>query len=377
MIQKIKTRRAFTMVELLIVVAIAMLLVAIAIPFIRPGIETSRLREATRQVNTFIVGAKARAAESGRPFGVRLIRSSVDETGDPNDCYRMQYVEVPPYYSGDVDGARISVGGPIPAPSATEFYASVPHPLVDASSGLLSSVPDEVVPKNLRFVAPGDLIRFNYAGVWYRIDDIDRGQGHTGANDTVLRLSILPNPTINTYVVNPGAPLPNRPFSAVQKLPYQISRKPQLAGTATIELPSNVSIDLAMSGISTSGSQEFAAGTNPANAADATYRDSTPVDIIFSPSGQVSNIAYQGGIQPINSSIYLLIARTENVVSGVGGTPPTAAAMSQNLNNNDHYWVAVQFPTGAVLTAENLGNGAPDVGLARDLVRSGVAKGSR
>ena len=91
-------------------------------------------------------------------------------------------------------------------------------------------------------------------------------------------------------------------------------------------------------------------------------------------------------IQPANASIYLFIARTEHVVSGVGGrgaanfpnnTPGTELALSQNLVNNDNLWVAVQYPTGSILTAENLGSGAPNLGLARDLVRSGVAKGSR
>ena len=122
------------MVELLIVVAIAMLLIAIAIPFIRPGIETSRLREASRQVNTFIVGAKARAADAGRPFGVRLVRSSVDDTGDPNDCYRMQYVEVPPAYSGDFDSATLTVG-PRPVPPSL----SPLDPSVNPYASLLSA----------------------------------------------------------------------------------------------------------------------------------------------------------------------------------------------------------------------------------------------
>ena len=46
------------MVELLIVVAISMLLIAIAIPYIRPALENNKLREAARQLNTFFVGAK-------------------------------------------------------------------------------------------------------------------------------------------------------------------------------------------------------------------------------------------------------------------------------------------------------------------------------
>jgi Tfp pilus assembly protein FimT len=425
MIQKIKTRRAFTMIELLIVVAIAMLLIAIAIPFIRPGIETSRLREAARQINTFIVGAKARAAESGRPFGVRLVRSSVDGTGDPNDCYRMQYVEVPPSYCGDLDNSKIKVGqwgGGLSPVSGVNPYLDPSNSFLRFSAWLdaaQSANSQQLVVSSQQFVvnggetaneawdranrdaliSPGDSIRFGFQGITYLILDM---YYDTAASTPRLTLAPIYGKTSVNFLSasehwprNPAGEInqpffdPDDPTYGVEKQ-YQIFRKPRVAGTSTLELPRNVSIDLALSGSSVDGN-EFFADYDPLDIINnsynnSTYADTKPIDIVFDPSGQVTNIVIGGVVNNTNSSVYLHVGRTENVVSGVGGrgstifpnyvTGPELSA-SQNLNNNDTYWVAVQYPSGAVLTAENLGGSAPNLAATRDLVRSGVAKGSR
>ncbi len=404
-------RRGFSMIELLIVVAISMLLIAIAIPFIRPALASNKLREAARQVNTYLVGAKARAAENGRPFGVRLVRSWVDQTGDPNECYRLQYVEVPPYYSGDVEGALITVGGPggpapsPPPPTQYEFFASVPNN--DPASLSLALVPTDTSGSPL--VTPGDLIRFSYSGVWYRIIDIFQGQGHTAANDTVLRLSVLANPALPPVGVgnqpwpsNPSVGV-NQPFAPKsQSLPYQIFRRPRVAGSATLELPRDTSIDLSLSGFGGVGNQFVASSVT----------DQSPVDIVFDPSGRVAFLSFQGSLLPApTESIYLMVGNTDQVWPRAGlvkanGLPANIGQPAifpsdpddfpGNIANSETFWVGVQQTTGSILTAENLGAPSnsklnssgtpitnlhgyfvPDIGLARDFVRSGVSKGSR
>jgi type II secretory pathway pseudopilin PulG len=378
------TRRGFSMVELLIVIAISMLLIAISIPLIRPMLASNRLREATRQLNAFIIGAKARAAETGRPYGIRLVRSSVDATGDPNECYRVQYIEVPPFYSGDIEGAMITVGGPALPGTGYLFYASVPSG--DPANLLLANAATDTT-----LISEGDMIRFGYAGIWYRIVDIYSGLGHSGNNnDTVLQLTTLSTTTAPPagtpqWPINPAdASIPSAPYSTAPRvLPYQIMRKPQVAGTTTLELPHDTSIDLSLSG-SSIGGVEFFAGNN-VGPYDPTFADPSPVDIVFDPNGQMKYLATQGVMAPVSGTIYLHIGQTENVVTGVGGRgmqpnpsfPATQLAASQNLLNSDNYWVAIQYPTGSVLTAENVGGAAPDIVLARDIVRSGVAKGSR
>lgn len=425
-------RRGFSMVELLIVVAISMLLIAIAIPFVRPALENNKLREASRQLNTFLVGAKARAAESGRPFGVRLVRSSIDNTGDPNDCYRLQYVEVPPAYSGDLDNATITVGPRQPGlsplvtadPSVNPYFSLMAATYTDSNtppnniplcfsawldptksqntnSQLLadsasrfaiigSETPREAWDRAMSVAAmsPGDSIQFGFQGFRYLIVDL-----YMDGARPMLTLAALsgttqaPMPGYQHWPVNPAVGA-NQPFVTPQdNKQYQIIRKPRIAGSAMIELPSDVSIDLSMSGSSASGN-EFFASSNPANPADLTYLDTKPIDIVFDTSGQMSMLLMGGAIQPANKSVHLLIAKTEFVVSGVGGRAATPVGnefgvdplkRSANLANSECYWVTVQHPTGTVLTAENLGSEAPILNLsyARDIARSGVAKGSR
>jgi prepilin-type N-terminal cleavage/methylation domain-containing protein len=416
-------RRGFSMIELLIVVAISMLLIAIAIPFVRPALASSKLREASRQVNAFLVGAKARAAETGRPFGVRLIRSNIDQNGDANDCYRLRYVEVPPYYSGDIEGALIEVGGPgltnpdlsgPPAPVGFFFYASVP--VNDPANLTLANYPNE--DPLFKTIDAGDLIRFGYVGGWYRIDGIYQGAGHTSTNDdVVLRISVLPDSTTATlglggyqhWPPNPGDPnLSNRPLSTrSQRLPYQIMRRPRPSGSMSIELPKDVSIDLSLSGFGAGGNQFVAASP----------LEMSPIDIVFSPAGQVEYLFNHGAYAPAPAeTIYLLVGNTDQVWPSTGITkafgdptyigqqaifPHDPDDFAGNIASGEAYWVGVQQSTGAVLTAENLGSPAnyrlypvghpqagapvlnghqypvPDLSLARDIVRSGVARGSR
>lgn len=450
-------RRAFTMVELLIVVAIAMLLIAIAIPFIRPGIETSRLREGARLVNTFINGAKARAADMGRPFGVRLVRSSVDGTGDPNDCYRLQYVEVPPAYSGDFDNATITVGprhmdgtvtppvpvlGPLIAANPYSGYASnvslsfsawlncdtiiLENNQSQFSQILHNSIEQFVLnsgetvqeawdrANKTAVVTPGDSIRFGYQGITYLIVDMYMEIPTDPMLAPIPRLTLAPiygdGPLagVSHWPANPAAGV-NQPYTTSQIKPYQIFRKPQVAGATVLELPRNTSIDLALSGNSFGGSEFFAnydpallaAGQSgnspPAGLATSTYSDPTPIDIIFDPNGQMTNLVVRGIVKTTNSSVYLHLGRTEHVYSGIGGRkgedwssggaprnePGSELINSANLKSNDDYWIAIQYPTGAVLAAENLagdavlGVGTTKLSDARNLVRSGVAKGSR
>ena len=87
-------RRGMTLVELLMVVATMTLLMAIAIPMVRPAFQNRQLREAARQTNAFFAGAMARAGETGRPVGVWIEASGVP--GDPQYATRLYLAEVAP-----------------------------------------------------------------------------------------------------------------------------------------------------------------------------------------------------------------------------------------------------------------------------------------
>ena len=90
-------RRAMTLVELLVVVAIMLMLAAVAIPAMRPSMEGRKTREAARAINVYLSSARNRAIESGRPVGVQIerdIASNLSLAG-----VTLYQVEVPLPYS--------------------------------------------------------------------------------------------------------------------------------------------------------------------------------------------------------------------------------------------------------------------------------------
>ena len=98
--------RGMTLVELMMVISIMTILMAVAIPLIRPAFQDRQLREASRQINAFCAGAR-RAAETGRPHGVWIEAAGVP--GEPQYAVRLYTAEVSPNFTGEVLGARATV----------------------------------------------------------------------------------------------------------------------------------------------------------------------------------------------------------------------------------------------------------------------------
>ena len=63
-------RQGLTLIELLVAVTIMLMITAIAIPLVAPSGDERRTRETSRLVTSFFQGARTRAIQTGRPFGV-------------------------------------------------------------------------------------------------------------------------------------------------------------------------------------------------------------------------------------------------------------------------------------------------------------------
>jgi len=198
-------RQAFTLVELLIVMAIAVLLTASAIHLARPSFQDRKVREASRQLNAMFANAKAQAAERNRPFGVWLQRTP----GNLNQCLDVYLAEVPPPYTGDMLNATATVS----AGNVLTFDQP-------GAAGTLTASPGGLIEIGESF-----FIRFNYQGELY--------QGFF--NGVTLTLSSTPPITISG-------------------LPFQIYRNPRKAAGAPLELSNGIAIDLGYSGVGAGGS---------------------------------------------------------------------------------------------------------------------------
>jgi type II secretory pathway pseudopilin PulG len=385
-----------TLIELLVVVSIMMLLVMIAVPRMKPGLENRRIREAARAINVYLNSARNRAIENGRPWGVAILR----DANSPLSGASLVQVETPEAYGGDVATAsmRLMNATPVGAfPGATVLRAQV-H-MGDMSRGLLRW---------------GDLIRLNYQGPLYRIVDdptdntppntpfppatnvgfdfplnppdvtkgfIDFSVGATDANgwitDQWLTLVAADNQIHNVPWYTGAWPPP-----PISQAVFTVYRQPVPSSVPPLLLPNNVVIDLWYSGI---GLAQFSnVGSGP------TSRPITT--IMFNSTGSVDQVAAHnlGGAIRALEPIYLMVGRRDRVdpapapshIDPTGDLVAVAEDRVTNLADLMNLWVAVNPQTGYVACSEMAQSNAASalavkLTAARGLAREFQSKGGR
>ncbi len=332
-----------TLVELLMVIAIMTILMAVAIPMIRPAFQNRQLREASRQVNAFFAGAKARAAGTGRPVGVWI--EAAAPVGDPQYSVQLYLAEISPNYTGDVLGARATVeslGGGV-----GQLYFG------DAYGQNLVSNPAVLG----QLVAPGEkfFIRFDHKGPLYTCTRLATGYEIT-----------LPTGAVPRGTEHPPANVGPRPG-----LTYEITRSPSKSIVSPLTLPGDSVVDLTVSGVGVGSTANVFANALP----------NEPIVIMFTPSGQTSSV-FVNNIQYIaGGSIYLLIGRRAKVLSPALAASTDDAELS-NLADLTNLWVTINNRTGAITTEDNAATFAPltlveRIKAAREFARGSRQKGGR
>ena len=326
-------QRGMTLVELLVVIAIVSILVTTAIPVLAPGGDSRRLREASRAVNSFFAGARSRAIQTGRPYGVAIRRLSAD-TGSADDNgvgVQLSYVEVPPVYSGLDSGSLVRVGQVNnSATGQRQFRLQFLRRGVQGNAASLPPGIDlDLVPGS--FLRIGDVV--NVGGAQFRLTD--------GDGQTTLRIGRngffqLQLATLQTYALLPlidDAPIeialryrstgntidspeveavnltgvqptdePSRTYWSAP-LPYLIMRQPTPSTAQPLQLPEGTAIDLQASGF-TSGLQLH----RPSDAYYSSYSSgegtvfSDNVMVLFSPEGSISRAYFRPDIDPDSSN---------------------------------------------------------------------------
>jgi prepilin-type N-terminal cleavage/methylation domain-containing protein len=320
-------RRGLTLVELLVVVAILVTLMAVTVPMMRPALEGRERREAARQINAFLGAAQARAMARGRPVGVMFHR----QPSLPQASFQMSIAEVPAPYAGDTARSRA-------------FITKIEETGQGAWMGYANLTESWNAPM---LVSRGDLIQFGYRGSLYEIAS-DLVPSATGTT-----LSFRPRPS-DTNAVPPLVPNPVLPLPPNVPLAFQITRKPARTPAAPLELPAPAVVDLAFSGIGPSGIGD-PVFVNPG--VDE-REENRAVTIMFSPSGRVDRVLVRGAADVPLGAIHLLVGRTDQL--GLA-----------NLSDAKSLWVSIGHRTGRITTAPNQGGpnitGPEKVALARQL----------
>ena len=237
-------------------------------------------------------------------------------------------------------------------------------------------------------VRAGDLIRFGYQGRWYVILGTS-GTSVTAANSfsSPATLTAFGAGSVITTAPSPTASAPASapwvimaidgsgavPAASNTGVPYQILRQPAKAAVPPLQLPEGIVIDLASSGVGSSGINASYLGgkfdvpngySNP-----PVYPNPT---ITFTPTGGVGLIYY--GVNPpqhLTNPLYLLVGRREGMYEGLpppaveanpgfNMTPnqqttgqPIDPSNSPNLLDTNNMWVAINPQSSLVVTAEN------------------------
>lgn len=208
------SRRAFTLIEILVVVSILAILTALLIPRLRTVTKERNIREAARVVGAMFSQASQRAVTDG-VSGVILQRNdNFSAGGYLYAATRVAMLRKVPNFTGDQEG---SVATPVSA-----GVVSIPYPLEQPE---------------LEIVKAGDSIRFGTSSVTYQIIKVNE---MPAASPPVLELELAGSLGTN-YLPDPGD-------TAFGMRSYSVQRIPRLLRSTVTDLPDGHVIDLRFSG---------------------------------------------------------------------------------------------------------------------------------
>src|SRR4029077_8430960 len=95
--------RGFTLAELLIVVLIISIVTVATIPFLKPALDSRRIREAARIFTSQLAAAQSQAIANGNSVGVWMEKTSANSVspGTSDTSMDLYLCEVPDPYAGD------------------------------------------------------------------------------------------------------------------------------------------------------------------------------------------------------------------------------------------------------------------------------------
>jgi prepilin-type N-terminal cleavage/methylation domain-containing protein len=274
-------RPAFTLVELLVVIAVMLVLMTLAVAFVPRVREQQRVSQAAASVQGWLAIAKQWALRDQAPRGVRLTPTA----GNGAWVTTLQYIEQPDDWVGS-PGSYLQTTSSVP-PGSPYWTISLLNSTSDFSGGYGPPPSGQTVNYSWP-VLPGDIVEIDsgYNAKLYPIvqPNTFRGipspfQGNATSCTTILIPSQITNPNI------PG------------QGNYRIIRGPRVKeGEAPLQLQADVAIDL-----STNAAPPLT--PLPPSPPVAGYGGALPgtanapgsVDIIFAPSGAVISPRLAGG----------------------------------------------------------------------------------
>jgi prepilin-type N-terminal cleavage/methylation domain-containing protein len=314
------TRTAYTLVELLVVMAALTVLAAVTLPSLRSLLHDQKVTAASRMVLAHLQSAQGRAIASNSPVAVILERSGADTPEKIRTVSRLSIGQVFPPYEGDIAGAT----GLLADSDNDGYIDRLTIPV--ASASLLGINPP--------IFSEGDYVRLDDRQSTYVVTGVTVDSGFATVQLQLPQFSQVDwtYPQLSSRSLN----LQSR---------FRIYRKPTKSFLQTLTLPRGTCVDLSVSGLGTIG-REFGLPAAPAGT----------TMIVFSPQGR---IAYWtdgvSGPQAATSLLHLLVGRTEQVSLADNptkvATEDDSTSFNANVNDNANSWLTINPFTGAITSA--------------------------
>ncbi len=252
------TRSAYTLVELLVVMAALTVLAAVTLPTLKTLLSDQKVSSASRSVLAHLQAAQGRAIASNSPVAVILERDSDETIGTMNTVSRLSIGQVFPPYEGDIAGAT----GVLSDFNSDDYIDRLAVPI-----GVASLLTD---------ISPAPAV-FS-AGDYLQLDD---------RQSTYVVLSITPETVAGVLYAmidfkNPAVGQEKGDLLLISRTwnlnsRFRLYRKPTKSFLQTLTLPRGTCVDLSVSGFGTA-TNSFGLNVLPLN----------PTMIVFNPQGRIA-----------------------------------------------------------------------------------------
>jgi len=339
-----------TLVELLVVVAIIVLLLAISVPLLKPMLESRRTANAAQVLAGAFQQARMKSIQEGQSYGIKLVPFRTV----PTASVQLRLQKSTPIWVNSLNIRVVVRAGTIvpccfwqdPSTGETEWRDTGSTPAENAELDAVKQL-----------LIPGYAIQFNRIGRWFTI----------GVNDK------LASPYNNLD-------LPED-LTGKDALEYCISAMPTLAWIPQTVMPRGTIVDLAFSGGET---VDFAGGVKMPDDIPVAFslslsnEELAAVTVMFSPAGHVDALRIDYidySVDPkgeekvkafrVNEMLYFCVGEWDRQVDANGNS--LAEDKKSNFEVPATYWVTIHPKTGEVRIAENAPIGSESNAITQKL----------
>ncbi|MGB7323517.1 MAG: prepilin-type N-terminal cleavage/methylation domain-containing protein [Rubripirellula sp.] len=369
---------AFTLVELLIVMAIVLVLGAVALPTVRNLLKDGKNAHQARALVAFLNEARSRAIATDSEVGVLIDRLGADNDFVRSASLQMRISNSVPPYAGESAAARALLFYDPPANHVS------PNVVLPQSSRLVA---DQIGPTNAAFFTAADcpllyLSAINGGGTDQPIGVFDRLELQGGRSVVMTRIvaiasqdssglgagvKVIFDPrerlfdgrsaenaaTGATTYQTVAFPTSSKLTTAGSLVSFKIHRKPNLSSVGALTLMKGMAVDLNYSGIGPNGVQFSQFAIAPTATPTSTV-DCGPVGIVFAPDGTVSYVNHFvdvsgtviGSVEHPASNIYLMLGKTDGVRPD--SLYDTTSKPVANVMNLEMSWIVINPFSGKI-----------------------------